>query len=289
MSCVWPVCQKNKKINKISTGINGPLLQWNLPGNDGANRLPENLTSAGPEIHLRGSIFVYGCTSDRGCLTEGGIKLSSRSCHIMEVSLGGLGVPNWYVLGFMSRTCGCSVGSKERVITVTWQRCPQLQVKFAAYKLGNCISLLQLRIQFPRFSHKVSCFSIYGRNNSPRGNFRQRTPIWGMKMCIPAAIPKQNQHLLEAQWSFVDYCDLKFTTQQSQWWEKDWMLFLESIKSIKMKRMWRNLSTKGIPTFDCSALAHTCSFCVHFCPVTKCCLDNSGVLWPTPGNRPPMT
>lgn len=88
LSCVWPVCQKNPK-NKISTGTNGPLLQWNIPANDGANRLPTNLTSVGPKIHLHGSISVYGCRSDRGCLTEGEIKLSSRSCHVMEVSLGG--------------------------------------------------------------------------------------------------------------------------------------------------------------------------------------------------------
>lgn len=76
------------------------------------------------------------------------------SCHVMEAWLGG---PTWTLCsqlicaGIYEPGPWLQFSSKERVITGTWQRRPQLQVNFAAYKLRNCLSLLQFKIWIPHF------------------------------------------------------------------------------------------------------------------------------------------
>lgn len=80
--------------------------------------------STGQKINLCVFIFMYGYRSDRGCLTEGELKLYFCSWHIMVVSLGGQACTlcsQLIILGFASQTCRCSLGSTERAITVTWQ------------------------------------------------------------------------------------------------------------------------------------------------------------------------
>lgn len=80
--------------------------------------------STGQKFNLCVFIFMYGYRSDRGCLTEGELKLYFCSWHIMVVSLGGQACTlcsQLIILGFASQTCRCSLGSTERAITVTWQ------------------------------------------------------------------------------------------------------------------------------------------------------------------------